>query len=223
MPATARTLAAVLTTTLLLAACHGEQRPTNGGTLATSASGIAARSPEEIARAADAAFRSAHSVRARVLGAAAEGTGPLDLTLTGTGARGWVTPPSGVRVDVVATSGSVYLRGRGFWARHGGVALAAAFGDHWVRVESAKAGKGAPFARYLTTGGFAEGFLGLLRAPGALDSKSPTMVAGQPAVRLRSTAALGDVAATGKPYPLRLDLPGRQVVIKAPGGALKAD
>ncbi len=241
MPATAHTLAAaVLTTTLLLAAGCGEQRPTRGGTPATTAApaatattvgGISARSPEQVARAA-AAFRSARSVRARVLGAAAEGTGPLELTLTGNGARGWLTQPGGVRVEVVATGGSVYLRGRGFWARQGGAALAAAFGDHWVLLESAKAGKVTPFARYLTIGGFADAFLGLLRAPGAFDSKAPTMVAGQPAVRLRSTAGLCDVATTGKPYPLRLELPGghvelsgydRPVAITAPSGALKAN
>ncbi len=198
---------------------------------ATTAGGITARSPAEIARAADGAFRSARSVRARVQGVAAKGAGPLDLTLTANGAQGWVTQPGGVRVDIVATDGSVYLRGRGFWARQGGAALAAAFGDHWVLLDPAKAGKVTPFASYFTIGGFADAFLGLLRAAGAFNSTSTATVAGQPAVRLRSTAGLCDVAATGKPYPLRLELPGgrvelsqydRPVAIRAPRGALKA-
>src|SRR6266540_1717731 len=180
---------------------------------------------------AAAAFRSARSVRARVQGVAAKGAGPLDLTLTANGAQGWVTQPGGVRVDIVATDGSVYLRGRGFWARQGGAALAAAFGDHWVLLDPAKAGKVTPFASYFTIGGFADAFLGLLRAAGAFNSTSTATVAGQPAVRLRSTAGLCDVAATGKPYPLRLELPGgrvelsqydRPVAIRAPRGALKA-
>src|SRR6266545_3137214 len=110
-------------------------------------------------------------------------------------------------------------------------ALAAAFGDHWVLLDPAKAGKVTPFASYFTIGGFADAFLGLLRAAGAFNSTSTATVAGQPAVRLRSTAGLCDVAATGKPYPLRLELPGgrvelsqydRPVAIRAPSGALKA-
>jgi hypothetical protein len=112
------------------------------------------------------------------------------------------------------------------------VELHSAFGDHWVLFESSKGRKFTAFAKYLTIPGFANGFLGLLRAPGAFDAKSTATVAGVPVVRLRSSLGTCDVAATGRPYPLRVDLADqgrielseydRQVAIKAPPGALKA-
>jgi hypothetical protein len=81
-------------------------------------------------------------------------------------------------------------------------------------------------------GGFADAFLGLLRQPGLFSGKSTASFAGRPSVRLRSAAGSCDVAASGKPYPLRLDLQGggqvelsdydQPLVVKAPSGALKA-
>jgi hypothetical protein len=237
---TIRGLAAALTTALLLAACGGDHpargtaasTTTSSNATATSA-GLATRPPDEIARAAYDAYRSARSVHARVQarqGAGADAPGPMDLTLTRDGAQGWIAQPGGVRMNVISTGGSIYVRGREFWARQGGADLARRFDDRWVLFASAGSPQAAPFAKYLTIDGFAQ-FLALLRTPFDAGGRSTASVAGVPVVRLRSSLGTCDVAATGKPYPLRVDLGDqgrielsgydRQVAIQAPPGALR--
>jgi hypothetical protein len=159
--------------------------------------GLASRPPAQIARAAVAAFGGANSVMAS--------SRDMELALTRRGAKGWIRQPNGVRVQVIAVDGRVYLRGREFWGRQEhGEALEATFGDRWVDVGGGRRERDS-FVTYLSTTGFAKAFLEAMRRKVVFTEARTLTAGGVQVIRLRGGAGTMDVAATGRPYPLAMD------------------
>lgn len=153
----------------------------------------------------------------------------LDLHLQGEDATGTIGEGSD-QVKIVATGGKLYVQASGgFWAQNGVPAAAAGtLADKWVIVPSDAAGQVMPFTmkslsddlRHPTDGTIEDGV-----HTSTLDGKKVVVVT-------QSTGGVLDVAATGRPYPLRtmdkgkdpvtIDATdfGKKVTITAPSGAL---
>ena len=120
--------------------------------------------------------------------------------------------------DLIGLPGASYIRGnQHFWISQAG-AQAAALADHWIKVPAANAK-----AVTGSLGEFAPATLSrcLAEDHGTLTVAGKATVAGHPAILIRdagdapgSTRGVLAIAATGKPYPLRLTTSGPQ----RPGG-----
>jgi hypothetical protein len=231
--------AAVVTAVLLLAGCGADgtarpaattaSPPTTAAPAGPADNGLARRPAREILAAAERAFRSARSVRAKLDFKDRDGLFRMDLKLTSSrDAAGWMEK-EGVRVDLIAARGKVYLRGRKLWEQQGNAEVARLIGDRWVRIPTAVVGELTPFTKDMTIAGLADMIFD--QETPRFTRKSRATVGGRPAVRLQALDGSFFIAATGKPYPLLLDGVGdnldmafsrydQHLVISAPRGAL---
>jgi hypothetical protein len=204
--------AAFLSAALLIGGCGqgGSQSGTDPGTAGRASpapegkagNGISEKSPDEIITAAGSAFRSAESVRVKLDLNDAGKLRKGDLKLTQSGdMSGWMEE-DGLRMDLIVTDGTVYIRSRDLWEQEAPEAVEL-FGNRWVKVPVTDAKEMAPFTEDLTIKGLAKLFDDL--DPPTFVRKSEETVAGQPVVRLKGSGGLVDVMATGEPYPLRLE------------------
>jgi hypothetical protein len=223
--------AALAAAVLLLTGCGGSDEP-DAVTVPPSTirgdNGVAAKEPEAAIAAAEAAFRAAPSVRVRIIDDTRTKHVASDFVLTKDGAVGW-REERGIRVHVIRTRRGLYMRGREYWARTDPF-LGKAFGDKWVLQEK---GPSTPLGTQLTLGEFADAILAPMSEPTGGDvGKSVTAAGGRPVVRLVLAGGTYDITATGKPYPVRLELTdskspsflfseqGRRVTVKDPKGAI---
>lgn len=122
----------------------------------------------------------------------------LDIVVVREGWTGTVTR-QGVSWSGIVLDGTVWFRGAQLWSATLPAQQAAAFGDHWVRVDD-------PAAAY----GLAKNLSRLERSiPGVVFARHPGLVSrltdfeGRRVIELRSRTDLYDVLASGTPYPLR--------------------
>lgn len=232
--------AAVVLTVVSLGGCGGDGPagsgagtagpPPTAATTTLADNGILARPAKEIVVAADRALRSARSVQVELDYQDKDGLIRMSMRFTRRrDAAGWIEQ-AGTRINLVATGGKYYVRGRELWERQGNAELARLIGDRWVLMPSAAVGDLTPFNTDLTIGGLAD----MVFDPGSTPTflrKSRSTAGGRPAVRLQAIDGSYYVAATGKPYPLLVDGPGdhqdiafsrydQDPVIRAPRGAL---
>lgn len=164
--------------------------------------GLAAKSPQVILAAVGKALRGAKSVRMKGTTKDGRDLVALDMALTQQGGRGKMRGPiegKMVSMQIVAAEGKIYLRSPQLWRALGGAAVAQRIGNNWV---AAPAG-GAPDKGFLSLSAFAkEG----LKPEGRVVKGKPARVAGQPVISLidSSDRSVLYIAATGKPYPLRM-------------------
>ncbi|MFG2002938.1 hypothetical protein ACGFNU_27640 [Spirillospora sp. NPDC048911] len=173
--------------------------------------GLANKPPRVILAQVSAALRGATSLHAK--GSMKDGRDLLafDMTFTKRGAvKGKVRGPIGgknVTVEAIVLNGKAYLRGRQLWMAAGGQAAVRRMGSKWIVVP----GKQQPAGGNLSLAGFAKS----IKPSGKVVKLQPTTLAGQRVIRLMD---MGDrsvlfVAATGKPYPLRIaEKGGKQFV-----------
>jgi hypothetical protein len=200
-----RLAAAVVVAALALGACGGSQSATkNTQPAKPTDNGVAAKSGQNILKAATAGFRSATSVH--VIGRLKEqgDTVTLDLRLGQTTAQGSVTI-GGAKLRILRAGRRLYLRGRGFWEKAAGAQVANLVGERWVLApESGSGGQAfAGLVRFTLVSGFADEVLTL---KGTATKGGTGTVDGKPAVAVKSSE--GDslwVATSGTPYPLRLE------------------
>lgn len=206
--------AAVVATALLLTGCGGDGAsspghqtsppPTTVASTRPPDNGISAKSADEILASAQRAFRSARSVQVKLSFKDKDGLIRMNLKLTrGRDAAGWIEQ-AGVRVDLVVVGGKVYLRSRKLWEQQGNAELAKLIGDRWVLIPSSVVGELTPFSGDLTIRGLADSVFDPKQTPKFI-SRSQATIGGVPAVRLQALDGSFYIAATGKPYPLRLD------------------
>jgi hypothetical protein len=227
-------MSAALLAGALLAGCGGGGEPDVSVVPQQSSSfavgnGIGTKPPLEILQAAEAAFRSARSVRVRNSDGGGTARVISDAVMTKDATRGWMLE-NGTKVQFIRVGNATYLRSRTYWTKQDPL-LGKVIGDRWAKLsaEEAPARSGAQY----TLGEFADKLLAPLAGPPAPTFKGKTMVTveGHPAVRVSWFDGADDVAATGKPFPLRLDLGGevgdfefsehdRAVTITAPRGAV---
>ena len=169
----------------------------------SASNGVAAKSPDQIIKAAVAAAESAKSMH--VNGTInSDGTFGVDLDLmTGKGATGTISQGP-VKFKLVVTGGDVYFQGnRQFWLKVGhSEAAVKLFLGKWIR-EPAKAQQFASVA-HLTS---IKSLFGSIfkQSAGTFTKGSTSTVQGQPAIAVHDTkTGTLYVATTGKPYPLKV-------------------
>jgi hypothetical protein len=223
-----RSAAVLLVLALLVPACGlGADEPRPGPAART-----ADKPARDILADAQAAFRSARSVR--VTGRIARGTAtdPIELDMRiarGVGARGQIVS-DGVRVNLIRSGGRLWLRGRRFWQQAIGEEVARDIGDRWVLVPpSAAAGAGPGIDAFSDLDGILEQ---LLTPEGDVAKGATQPIRGVPAIGLTGGSGTLWVAAEGRPYPLRVAGRGPDqfidfveydapVSITAPAGAIE--
>jgi hypothetical protein len=226
-----RSIAPLLLTTLLLAACGGSGKPS-----ATTAppNGEASKSATQVLKDATAAATHAKSVR--ISGTLTSGgkTISLDLKIAnGKGATGTMSV-NGAGFALVTLAGKAYIRASdAFYKQFAGPAGAAAaklLHGKWLE-GSATTGQLASLAAFTN---LSQLFNQVASVHGTLTNNGATTYQGHSAVAIHSAAQNGTlyVAATGKPYPLALVATGKNkgsiafsdwnasVSISAPSGAV---
>ena len=180
---------------IALAACGG-----------SSGNGVAAKSPEQIVRAASSAITHAKSVH--VSGSITIGGVPLRLDLTlvsGKGGRGQMSE-GGLSFQIIDIDNTVYIEGSpAFWSHFGGSTAAKLLQGRWLKAPAT--GQFASIAELTNM----QQLLGnLLLKHGSLSKGPTTTVRGQRVVPVTGTAAGGVlyVATTGKPYPVEVKKQG---------------
>jgi hypothetical protein len=204
----AASVAVLLAAALLVAGCGqnpAQPEAASGSSVppaAEAGNGISDKSIEEIFTAAEAALRSADSVRVRMdmKDAGQVLRGDLELAANGD-ISGWIEL-DGVRVNTIVVDGEVYVRSREAMQRELGADAARAYGDRWIKQTKAQAREAASYTSQVTVEGFADLF-GKLDAS-AFTRKGVETVDGQLVVRLKGVDSILDVMATGEPYPVRV-------------------
>lgn len=206
--------------TLLLAGCGGSHSSAADGgaakqsTKTPSASrqpappdnGISEKPTEEIIVASDAALRSARSVRIRLAGTDGGSKVRMDFKITRQrDVAGWFEQ-DGLRIDVILVDGQPYMRSRQLWEKEADAATARLIGDRWVKPPKGEAEKWLP-ATAFSIKGFADMIFNRKDMPTFL-AKSKTTLGNQSVIRLQAPDGSFYIAATSKPYPLRLDPEG---------------
>jgi hypothetical protein len=227
-------MGAALLAGALVAGCGGGDEPDvsvvpqQSSSFATG-NGVGTKPPLEILKAAEAAFRSARSIRVKNLDNSGTPQVLSDVVMTKDGAKGWMLQ-NGVKIQFIRVHGHMYLRSRTWWTKLDPT-LGKAVGDRWAKDDSMPS-----FGGELTIGEFADKLLAPLAdnpAP-TFKGKSMATVDGRPAVRVSSFGGSYDVAATDRPYPLHVVIEGeagefefsehdRAVRITAPKGAVDLD
>ncbi len=225
-----RSVAPLLFTTLLLAACGGSGKP------ATTAApnGEASKSATQVLKDATTAATDAQFVR--ISGTVTSGGRSISLDLTianGKGAKGTMSV-NGASFSLVTVGGKAYIRGSdAFYKQFAGSAGAAAaqlLHGKWLE-GSATTGQLASLAEFTN---LSQLFKQVASVHGTLTNGGETTYQGQSAVAIHSTTQNGTlyVAASGKPYPLALVATGKNkgsitfsdwntsVSISAPSGAV---
>ncbi|MBO2453998.1 hypothetical protein J4573_43400 [Actinomadura barringtoniae] len=192
--------------------------PQNGAPAAAADNGLAGKPPKVILAQAAQAVRAAGSMRMK--GSKKDGGELLavDMTLTAKGAKGKLRGPMGgknVTMEMVFVGGKVYVRGQQLWMAAGGKAMVRKMGNKWKVLNA----KGMPGSDFLSLGAMAKG---LLKPKGKVVKLKPAMLGGQKVIRLMDGGdhSVMYIAATGKPYPLRMaESGGKNVVNYAQYGA----
>lgn len=166
--------------------------------------GLAKKPPRVILARVAKAMRSAKSVHVKGTIKERGDLIALDLTLTRQAGRGKMRGPIDGKVfsmDVVTARGRFYLRSPQLWRAVRGPAAAGRIGNRWVTMP-----KGAgPGEGLLTLASFAKETF-KPKPTGKIVKDRPGTLAGQPVIKLidRSDRSVLYIAATGKPYPLRI-------------------
>ncbi|GAA2586199.1 hypothetical protein SMC26_26785 [Actinomadura fulvescens] len=178
-------------------------------TPAEADNGLANKPPNVILARVSAALRGATALHAK--GSMKDGRDLIafDMAFTRQGAaKGRIRGPirgKNITLEVIVLNGKAYLRGRQFWLAAGGQAAARRMGSKWMVVP----GKRQPAGGNLSLKGFARA----LKPGGRVVKLAPATLRGQRVIRLMdmSDRSVLFVAATGKPYPLRVqERGGRQ-------------
>jgi hypothetical protein len=182
---------------LLVAACGSSSSSST-----SSGNGIATKSTDQILKSTVAAAESAHSVH--VSGTVhSGGTLGIDLDLvTGKGASGSISQGA-EKFKLVVTGGNFYFQGnRAFWLKVGhSEAAVKLFLGKWIREPSA-AGQFAAVSHLTSIKNLVSG---VLKQHGKVTKGVTSTVGGQRALALHdSRNGTLYVAATGKPYPLKV-------------------
>jgi hypothetical protein len=227
-------MGAALLAGALLAGCGGGDEPDVSVVPQQSSSfaagnGVGTKPPLEILKAAEAAFRSARSIRVKNLDNSGTPQVLSDVVMTKDGAKGWMLQ-NGVKLQFIRVQGHTYLRSRTWWTKLDPT-LGKAVGDRWAKDDSMPS-----FGVELTIGEFADKLLAPLAGDPAPTFKGKSMVTvdGRQAVRVSTFGGSYDVAATDRPYPLHVVIAGeagafqfsehdRAVRITAPRGAVDLD
>jgi hypothetical protein len=225
-PALAMTLAV---TAVALSAC-GSSGPTSNGE--------ATKSGPQVVKDAAAAFSAATAVRLVGTIADSESKQPLklDLQMQSDGMSGSVTS-SGYQLDLIVIKGMTYERAPAafYTSEKAPAAVAAALGDHWVKLSSADSAQFSEFS----LAGFAKSFAHPKQNTSPTEQKVTTgTLDGQKVVIVRKKdGSQLFLAATGKPLPVKivktakskdgagvvtLSGYGKRQVLKAPAGAIDA-
>jgi hypothetical protein len=175
--------------------------PTPTETKAVS-NGLANKSAREALAAVGTALRGAKSVHMKGSTLDSGDVVAIDMTLAPNGGKGQVRGPIDghtVSMQLTATGNRVYVRSPQLWQMAGGQAAAQRIGNRWVVIPQT----GAPDAAFLSLTAFAKE---VLKPKGRVVKGKSATIAGQPVFSLIDS---GDrsvlyVAATGKPYPLRM-------------------
>lgn len=205
--------AAVVLTVLSLGGCGGGG-PAGGGAGTTRRSpaaatspndnGIASRPVKEIVAASRQALLSARSVQVELDYKDKQGLIRMNLRLTrNKDAAGWVEQ-AGTRIRIVATGGKFYIRSPELWRQQAPAEVAEMIGDRWVLAPSEVIGEVTPFSKDLSIAGLADKIFDPASTP-TFFRRSRSAADGRPAVRLQTLDGSYYIAATGKPYPLRVD------------------
>jgi hypothetical protein len=173
---------------------------------AAASNGYAAKSPRAIAIAAQRAFAGARSVHVRGTFKDSGDVVAIDLKLTLHSAMGAMRGPisgKSVKMELINANGALYLRGRKLWLATAGAAAAQRFGDKWVAVPK---GSAPPQASFTLKSFQREVFNETPSKLGKVVKGKLTRIGGRQAIPLvdPSDHSTLYVAATGKPYPLRL-------------------
>jgi hypothetical protein len=231
---TIRAIGAALLAGVLVAGCGGGDQPDvsvvpqQSSSFATG-NGVGTKPPLEILKAAEAAFRSARSIRVKNLDNGGTPQVLSDVVMTRNGAKGWVLQ-NGIKIQFIRVQGHTYLRSRAWWTKLDPI-FGKAVGDRWAKDDSMPS-----FGVELTISEFADKLLAPLAGnpEPTFKGKSMVTVDGRPAVRVTSFSGTYDVAATDRPYPLQVVIEGeagefefsehdRTVRITAPKGAVDLD
>jgi hypothetical protein len=168
--------------------------------------GVAAKSPEEILKAAKSAFATATSVRVKGDMKQASETITMDLHLGRDGSEGTVKAPVGgksITISLIGVDGKFFMKSPALWRSVGGAAAGNLIGDRWVLVPPKNAKDFAELQQMTDLRKFAEE---VLRTDGKPITKGePTVVDGKPAIPLIDNGAKMYIATTGSPYPLKIE------------------
>jgi hypothetical protein len=202
---------AVLVATLALGACGGSSGTGSTGngpdpaatptTRDTAPNGVEAKSADEILRTAAEAFRGARSVRLVGRIAGGDESVDLDVRLGRDVSQGALTQ-KGAKLEIIATGGNLYMRGRQFWVKNAPASIASQVGDRWARLPVGGMRESLTFKELVSLDSFAERGL----KPSGKISKGPRgTVEGTKAIALKDAdGSLLWIAMTGPAYPLRI-------------------
>jgi hypothetical protein len=199
-----RLAVAVLVATLALGACGGSTgtgSTGNGSTTTAADNGVAAKTADEILSEATAAFRAASSVRLVGRLVDADQSLELDVRLGRDVSQGSVTQ-KGARLEIIATGGNLYMRGKQFWVTNAPASIASQVGDRWARVPVSGLRDTLAFTNLVSLQAFADGGL---KPSGTISKGERGTVDGRKAIAIKD----GDgsslwVATTGPAHPLRI-------------------
>jgi hypothetical protein len=185
---------------LVLGACGSSSSSSSGGS--SSDNGVASKSPAEIVSAAQSAVAGVNSVH--VSGSVTSSGSPISLDLNlvnGKGGRGSMSV-NGLSFQIVALTQEIYINApSSFWKHFGGNAAAQLLSGKWL-----KAPANGQFASFASLTNLNQLFSKLLSSHGTLSNGGTTTVNGQKVVAVKDSSQGGTlyVAATGKPYPVRV-------------------
>lgn len=192
-----RTCVLGLAATAALAGCGSSS--SSGG----SSNGVASKSADQILAQAKTATSGAKSVH--VSGSTVSNGTPvtLDLSLVaGQGGTGTFSQ-SGLSVQLIATSNTIYLNGtKAFWEKFGGAAAAQLLAGKWLKASASN----SSFAGIAQLADFHKLIGSALDQHGSLAKGGTSTVNGQSVVGVKDTTQGGTlyVATTGQPYPVQL-------------------
>jgi hypothetical protein len=215
------TVALLAVLVLLLAGCGGS----------SSGNGVESKSPTAILQTTKEAASKAVSVH--ISGSIVSGGKPIALDmelLAGKGGKGKISQ-EGFTINLIQTSGSVYINGSSAFYKHvSGAAAAQLLQGKWLKAP-ANSGDLASLADLTDLSKLVDT---ALADHGSLTKGSTATIEGQKAVGLNDTSKGGTlyVATSGKPYPLEITKTGKEsgkvtldrwdqpVTLKAPAGAI---
>jgi hypothetical protein len=204
---------------LLAAGCaggiagSGSPAPASSGAVSGTPAdnGIAALSESAILAKAQAALRSAKSVRMRLVASNASKGAAFDIRYSGTKATGTLATAPGQSLELRRLGDSVYLKGsQRFWREYVGENAATLLTGKWLKTSMTD-------ERFSETSQVLDLSEGLLEPDGEIAKGGRTTIRGTPAIGLvdRSDGSILYIATTGPAYPLQ--------TVPTPGAAGRID
>ncbi|MFC6878745.1 MULTISPECIES: hypothetical protein [Actinomadura] len=187
---------------MTLAGCGEEKKNDPPAKAEAAANGFAGKSPDQILADSVAALRGATSFRVAGIMVDEKETIEIDMVTDGTDAQGKLTLPiegTTVSMEVIKVGERAYFRGRDLWKKAGGAALADRVGDRWV---AGSREMRQNFTSFFTPAGWAD----ILKPDNTtITREADSKIGDRPVVTLKDdSSGILFIAATGKPYPLRL-------------------